>query len=99
MDMNYLERHENDIVEHVFFLTSEETDYFFYKFDRNNLSIPSHYLMNRYRFIREDVYEWLITNIGEPPSAWSTQRIIGDEDRWMFLFKEKSQAMMFKLWV
>ena len=90
--MNYLEH----CGWHVLFLDREDTDRFFDAFDPNNQEVPSYLIRNGHRFIKEEIYEWLVANVGEPNEAWRHEGNIGNRGREL-LFVDKDKAMLFKL--
>jgi hypothetical protein len=52
-------------------LTPEETDRFFDPFDPMDHEMPSHLHRARHRYIKEDIYAWLVENFGEV-GVWMT---------------------------
>ena len=79
---------------HVIELTPKETDQFFDPFDPQDDSIPSYLHHRGHRYIKENVYNWLIEVIGQSNIDW---RFDGYLDSRSFYFKDKKNAMMFKI--
>ena len=61
---------EPDVVE--FHLTKEEADCIFDPFDPNDHDMPSHLHHRGHRYIKDDVYQWMIENVGQAPFQWTT---------------------------
>lgn len=81
--------------DHILLLNVEETDRFFDPFDPLDQSLASHLHHQRHRFIKEDVYEWLVGNVGEVSVEWSHFK--SALDCRAFRFKDRDKAMLFKL--
>jgi len=76
-------------------LTSEETDKLFDPFDSCDSTMPSHLYHTRHRFIKEDPYEWLVENVGQPQIDWSHYGY--NLDQRAIRFRDRTKAMLFKL--
>lgn len=87
--------YEQHYTDHLLHLTIEETDRFFEPFNLNDPNIPSHLYHNGHRYIREDIYAWVVQHIGEPGYLWQHEK--SGLNRRLFRFKNKSDAMLFKL--
>ena len=95
--MQFLEHTHIDKNEksYYLFLTEDETDQHFDPFDPTDSELPSHLHHAGHRFIRDETYEWLIANVGEPQINWGSSRT-NNQSRF-FWFNDKSHAMKFKL--
>lgn len=79
---------------HVLFLSPEETDQFFDPFDPSDTDMPSYLHHRGHRYIKDNVYQWLIANVGEASIAWKSE---GTSRSRELLFVDKDKAMLFKL--
>ena len=84
-------------LEHRVVLTSEETDRFFEPFDPHDAMMPSHLFYARHRYIKEDIYAWLVENFGTVESmVWkSGTHYLDHEQVKAFDFADKNHAMLF----
>lgn len=80
--------------DHVIDLTPEETDRFFEPFEKYSDEMPSHLFHVGHRYIKEDIYNWLVTSVGDPSIDWASE---GTRNSRAFRFKTKDKAMLFKL--
>lgn len=88
-DMRYHTRND-----HVFELTEAETDVFFEEFDPSDYEMPSHLFRAGHRYIKEDIYEWMVANIGQPQVDWKHD---GNSRIRQFQILDAKKAMLFKL--
>ena len=79
--------------------TSDEMDIMYDPFDMNDEQMPSHLHHAGHRYIKEDVYHWLVANVGNDGmfrgGMWETTNAGFRKKR--FHFRLKAHAMLFKL--
>lgn len=78
--------------------SAAETDKFFDPFDPQDEQMPSHLHHRGHRYIKEDVYDWLVANIGPDTFARGGKWEIEHSTPYRaFYFLDKADAMKFKL--
>lgn len=97
--MRYEQFTWNPLIIHCISLESAaETDKFFDPFDPLDDKMPSHLHHRGHRYIKEDVYNWLTTNIGpdtfSQQGVWEIDHVSRNK---AFYFLDKAHAMKFKL--
>lgn len=80
---------------HIVYMTKEETDELFDPFDPHDQDLPFYLHNARHRFIKQDAYDWLEANVGEPKIHW--QSFAMGSDKYGFQFLQADKAMLFKL--
>jgi hypothetical protein len=87
--------YEQHYTDHLIHLTLEETDRFFAPFDPHDPGLPSYLLNSRHRFIKDELYEWLMLHVGAVGLDWNHERL--GRDCRTIRFKSKDKAALFKL--
>lgn len=99
--MKYLEMEYPDSIDHILYLTKEEQDELFEPFDPNDDKLASHLHYSRFRYIKTEPYDWLVSNIAEVPTQkWQINRgfqIDSGHSGYSFVFADANDAMKFKL--
>lgn len=78
-------------------LTPEETDRFFDPFDPMDQAMPSHLHHAGHRYIKEDIYAWLVENFGEV-GVWMSQPDrcpVTNKSVRRFEFTDQNHAVLF----
>lgn len=73
-------------------LNSEERNLIFDPFDPLDDHLPSYLHHAGHRYIKQDAYDWMLANIGEPSIDWSI--LSGSK---IIHIMEKDKAALFKL--
>lgn len=88
--------------QHLLYLTERETDRCFDPFDPHDDSLPSHLHHVGHRYIKQEVYDWLLNNVCSQQER-DTDHITSYRHwsqsvyRRVFMFESKDAAMQFKL--
>jgi hypothetical protein len=91
-DMEY----SYDFEVHILSLTEGETDELFDPFDARDKDMPSHLYHAGHRYIKQEPYDWLIANVGQPYQGWQILSR-STRNRKDISFSDKEHAMLFKL--
>lgn len=89
MELEYIEDGTVDI-----HLSPEEMDNLLDPYDPKDRDITPYLHTRKHRFIKEDVYEWMMTNVGRPQWDWS---LWVNYNKARFTFRDPSKVLLFKL--